>query len=166
MSLAKELNKIGIVKQGEFALTSGRRSDFYIDIKKILGYPKMSKIVCRELCKIIDKKTTCIASIGYGGMPIASMVSSQLGLPLVVIRDKPRKHGLKNLIEGYIPSEKDRVAVIDDVFTVGSSISKVLRILSRTKAKILGGYVVVNRDEISKFKVPIKSLLTVYDLTR
>lgn len=166
MSLAKELKKIGVVKKGEFVLTSGKKSDFYIDIKRVLGYPKASKIVCKEFCKIIDKKATCIASIGYGGMPIVSMVSSQLGLPLVVIRGESRKHGLKKLIEGYVPTGKDRVAVVDDVFTVGSSISKVIEILAGTKAEILGGYVVVSRGDISKFKIPIKSLLTIDDLTK
>lgn len=159
--LANEFKKLGVIKRGKFILTSGRTSDFYIDIKKVLGSPKVSELICQEFGKIIDKKATCVASIGYGGLPLAARVSLKLGLPLVVVREKPREHGLKNLIDGHVPTEKDRVAIVDDVFTMGTSMSKIIKSLSRTKAKILAGYVVVNRGDASKFKVPIKSLLTV-----
>lgn len=41
-SLADELRKLKIVKMGKFILTSGKTSDFYVDMKKVLGYPKVS----------------------------------------------------------------------------------------------------------------------------
>src|SRR3989338_11057391 len=165
ISLAKELRKLGIVKKGRFILTSGKTSDFYIDMKKVLGYPKASELVCSELCKIINKKTTCIASIGCGGLPLAARVSLKLGLPLTVVREKPRKHGLKNLIDGYVPTEKDKIAIVDDVFTMGTSMAKIIKALNKTGAKIIAGYVVVNSGEVSKFIIPIKSLLTAEKLT-
>lgn len=166
MILVDELKKLGIVKKGKFVLTSGKTSDFYIDIKKVLGYPKVSEAICNEFCKIIDKKATCIASIGYGGLPLAAIVSLKLKLPLVVIREKPRKHGLKNLIDGYVPTSKDRVVIVDDVFTMGTSMSKIIKALVKTKAKIVAGYVVVDRGEALKFKIPIKSLVEVGKLIR
>ncbi|MDP3697712.1 MAG: phosphoribosyltransferase family protein [Candidatus Taylorbacteria bacterium] len=165
MKLAEELKKLEVIKKGKFVLASGKISDFYVDMKKVLGYPQTSQLVCNELCKIINKKTTCIASIGYGGLPLAARVSFKLGLPLVVVREKPRKHGLKNLIDGYVPTNKDKVAIVDDVFTMGTSMSKILKALAKTNAKILAGYVVVNRGNASKFEVPIKSLVTLADLT-
>ncbi|OGM96919.1 MAG: hypothetical protein A3B86_00190 [Candidatus Yanofskybacteria bacterium RIFCSPHIGHO2_02_FULL_38_22b] len=176
ISLAKELRKLGIVKKGKFILTSGKTSDFYIDMKKVLGHPKVSELIYNELSKIIDpvkrrgrhgasKKATCIASIGYGGLPLAARVSLKLGLPLTVVREKPRKHGLKNLIDGYVPTEKDKIAIVDDVFTMGTSMAKIIKALNKTGAKIIAGYVVVNRGEVSKFIIPIKSLLTAEKLT-
>lgn len=103
-----ELKRLKVLKKGKFVLTSGKTSGFYVDMKKVLGYPKTSEILCNNFCKIIDKKATCVASIGYGGLPLAARVSLKLKLPLVVIREKPREHGLKNLIDGYIPTEKDK----------------------------------------------------------
>lgn len=166
ISLIRELQKIAVVKKGRFVLTSGETSDFYIDIKKVLGHPKVSEIVCKEFCKIINKKATCVASIGYGGLPLAARVSLKLKLPLVVVREKPRKHGLKNLIDGYVPTNKDKVAIVDDVFTMGTSMAKIIKALAGTKAKITGGYVVVNRGEGLKFKIPIRSLVNVGKLTK
>lgn len=133
-------------------------------MKKVLGYPKASELICDELCKIIDRRTTCVASIGYGGLPLAAIVSLKLGLPLVVVREKPREHGLKNLIDGYVPTKKDRVAIVDDVFTMGTSMLKIITALAKTKAKILAGYVVVNRGNASRFKIKIQSLLDVKKL--
>lgn len=163
-SLADELKKLKIIKRGEFVLTSGKTSDFYVDMKKVLGYPKVSVLICDEFCKLVDKKGTCVASIGYGGLPLAARVSLKSGLPLVVVREKPRKHGLKNLIDGYVPTEKDKVVIVDDVFTTGTSMSKVIAALSKTKAKILAGYVVVNRGDASRFKIKIHNLLDVTKL--
>ncbi|MDP3792150.1 MAG: orotate phosphoribosyltransferase [bacterium] len=163
--LISELKKLNVVKKGKFVLTSGKTSNFYVDMKKVLGYPKVSKLICDGLCKIIDKKATCVASIGYGGLPLAARVSLKLGLPLVVVREKPRKHGLKNLIDGYVPTSRDKVAVVDDVFTMGTSMTKIIKALEKTNSEIMGGYVVVNREEVSRFKIPIISLLTRKDLT-
>ena len=160
MNLAKELKKLEIIKKGKFVLTSGQKSDFYVDMKQVLGYPKISALICSEFCKIIDKRATCVASIGYGGLPLAARVSFKLGLPLIVVREKARKHGLKNLIDGYVPTIKDKVAIVDDVFTVGTSMTKIIKVLDKTKARILAGYVVVNRGDASKFSIPIKNIIS------
>ena len=72
MKLVKELRKLEIVKKGKFILTSGKTSDFYVDMKKALGYPKVSELICDEFCKLVDKRATCVASIGYGGLALAA----------------------------------------------------------------------------------------------
>lgn len=163
-SLADELRKLKIVKKGKFKLTSGKTSDFYVDIKKVLGYPRVSGLICDELCKLVDNRATCIASIGYGGLPLAAGVSLKLGLPLVVVREKSRRHGLKNLIDGYVPGKKDKVVMVDDVFTTGTSMLKISKALSNTKSKIIAGYVVVNRGDASRFKIKIYKLIDVTKL--
>ena len=75
-SLAEELKKLGIVKKGKFVLTSGKISDFYIDMKKVLGNPKVSELVCDELSRLVDKKSTCICQyrlwrFAFGGEGVA-----------------------------------------------------------------------------------------------
>ena len=165
MRLVEELKKLKIIKKGKFVLTSGKTADFYVDMKKALGYPKVSELICDDFCKLVDKRATCVASIGYGGLPLAARVSLKLGLPLVVVREKPREHGLKNLIDGYGPTEKDKVIIVDDVFTMGTSMSKIIKALNKTKVKILAGYVVVNRGDGEKFRISIKNILSINSLT-
>lgn len=161
--LLRELKKLKIIKKGKFTLKSGQVSDYYVDIKKAFGHPKAFRLICNDLCKIIDKRATCVAGSGHGGLPLATAVAIKLGLPLVLVRDKVKKYGLKKTIDGYIPMSKDRVAIVDDVFTTGTCISNVVKALAGTRSKILAGYVVVNRGDASKFKIPVKSLAKFVD---
>ncbi|OGM99381.1 MAG: hypothetical protein A3B91_00485 [Candidatus Yanofskybacteria bacterium RIFCSPHIGHO2_02_FULL_41_29] len=157
--LARELKKLKIVKRGRVVLKSGEVSDFYVDMKKAFGDPRAFSLICSELCKIIDKRATCVAGSGHGGLPLATAVSLRLKLPLVLVRDSDKKHGLSKLIDGYVPGKKDKVVVIDDVFSSGTSISNTVRALNKTKSKIVAGYVVVSRGDASNFKISINSLL-------
>jgi orotate phosphoribosyltransferase len=83
-----------------------------------------------------------------------------------MVRDKVKKHGIQKMIDGYIPIKKDKIVIIDDVFTTGTCISNIVKILNKTKARIIAGYVVVSRGSISNFIVPIKSSLTLAKLTK
>jgi orotate phosphoribosyltransferase len=165
MSLVKILNQLDLVKKGKFVLKSGKVSNYYIDIKKAFGHPKAFNLICDELCKIIDKRATCVAGSGHGGLPLATAVSLKLNLPLVLVRDKVKKHGINKMIDGYIPNWKDNIAIIDDVFTTGTCIYNISEALKPTKAKILGGYLVVKRGDTSKFDIPVQSLISVEKLT-
>ena len=163
--LISELKKTQVVQKGKVIGKSGRVLDFYIDLKKALGSPGVFNLICDELCDTIDKKATCIAGSGLGGLPLATAVSLRLGLPLVLVRDEIKKHGLQKKINGYAPTAKDKIVIIDDVFTTGTCILNTVRILATTKAKIIGGCVVVSRGDTTNLKIPIKSLLKVEDLT-
>ena len=151
-------------------------SDLYIDVKKAYGYPDTLNLISDSLYDIIDKKTTCIATAGYGGLSPASVISSKYGLNLALIRDEPKNHGKCSWIDGYVPNEKDKVAVIDDVFTTGKSLSKIINVLEPTKAEIVGCYVVFKRGdrkldteillEISGSKIPNKPNTLVFGKTQ
>lgn len=163
--LVTELKKLKVIQKGEFKLKSGETSYYYVDMKKAFGLPKAFRLTTNELCKVVDRRATCIAGSGHGGLPLATAVSIKLGLPLVLIRDKIKKHGIQKMIDGYIPTKKDRVAIIDDVFTIGTCISNIINVLEKANVKNITGYVAINRGDISKFKIPIKSLLTSKELT-
>src|SRR3989344_7232180 len=124
--LTRKLLDFGIIHKGKVTLRSGKETDFYIDLKKAYGYPKLLAALVTEMNKLVPQKATCIATIGQGGIPLAVLVSQKLNLKLVLVRDKPRKHGTKKTIDGYIPLRKDKVVVVDDVFTTGSSIRDII----------------------------------------
>jgi orotate phosphoribosyltransferase len=147
MNLITELKKYKILKFGDFTLRSGIKSNYYCDIKEALGNPKILKIKINELVKIIPKNTTCIAGSGYGGITLASLVSYKLNLPLVLVRDTAKNHGTKKIIDGYIPTQKDIVCIVDDVFTTGSSIRDTKERLLYTKTKFTKPIVVLNRSK-------------------
>ena len=144
--LIRALKKEGIVNQGNFILTSGKSSNYYFDMKKAVGNPRLFSYIASLLSSRIKGKATCVASIGFGGIPLATAVSLKLKLPLIMVRDGVRAHGLGKIIEGYMPNKNDKVAVVDDVCTYGTSLKKIVRQISKTPARVSGCYVVIMRS--------------------
>lgn len=165
MDLKYNLKKANIVVKGNFQLTSGKAANFYCDFKKVYGNPKLFRQVVDALSKKIKGEGTCIVATGYGGIPLATAVSLKLNLPLTLVRSEKRTHGLKKQIEGYAPTSKDKVAIIEDVCTYGTSLMKIISALKTTKSKIHGCYVVILRPEMRlPFKFRISYLIKAEDL--
>ncbi len=150
MNLVKELKKKNILKLGDFTLRSGIKSNYYCDIKETFGDPKLLSSIVDQLVKIVPKNATCIAGSGYGGITLASLVSNKLKLPLVLVRDKIKVHGTKKTVDGYVPTKKDFVCIVDDVFTTGSSIKETKEKLVTTKAKFTKAIVVLDRSNLNR----------------
>lgn len=158
--LIEALKKEGIVNKGSFTLTSGELSDYYFDVKKAVGNPELLEMMSSLLSVKIRGKATCIASIGFGGIPLAAAVSLKLKLPLIMVRNSAKGHGLGKVIEGYIPGPKDNVAVIDDVFSFGTSLEQILKQIDKTSSKISGCYVVITcSDKKTHAGIPIYHLI-------
>jgi len=146
--LIRKLKQLDIIHREPVDLKHGDKSPYYVDIKKAYGYPEILDYICDCIWKEMDKSTTCIAAAGYGGLPVATILSVRYKLKLTLVRDKPKKHGKGGWIDGYIPNKKDKVSIFDDVLTTGGSLEDVIKAIEEeTEAKILGCYVVVKRGE-------------------
>ena len=154
------LKKENILKYGNFTLRSGAKSTYYCDIKEGLGSPQLLKEIVNNLVLLVPDNTTCIAGSGYGGITLASVVAYKKNLPLILVRDKVKDHGTKKVIDGYVPTKKDYVCIIDDVYTTGSSIEDTKEKLKVTKCKLTKPVVVLNRSK----KSSVISVLTDKDL--
>jgi len=161
--LIKRLKEIDIIHREPIVLASGQRADFYIDIKKSYGYPDVRQMVAGLLLESISQDATCIAASGYGGIPLATDISSSLGLKLALIRDTPKSHGRATLIDGYVPNHNDRICLVDDVFTTGKSLNKIAEALSGFTSRILSANVAVRRTTLS-FPLKLNYLFTAEDL--
>ncbi len=105
--LVKRLKELEVIYKEPVRLKNVEASDFYVDIKKAFGYSNILKLMCRLLWSKMDKKTTCIAASGYGGLPLAVKLCSMKGFELAMVRNTPKNHGRKEFIDGYVPTEKD-----------------------------------------------------------
>ena len=165
-SLLKQLKKANIVVRKNVVLRAGEKSDFYVDVKKVYGNPKLLNEIGRAITKDINKETTCLATSGYGGIPLATVISQITGLPLSLVRGDEKNHGRGGLIDGYIPNEQDIVAVIDDVYTTGSSLRQTIKIISKMNATITRCHVVVARNNTDNFQIPVSLLFKSDDLIK
>ncbi len=162
--LREILQAADVVRHDPVKLRSGKSSDFYIDIKKGFGDPELLRVISQELARKLDSKTTAVAATGHGGVPIAVGVALETGLPLILIRERIKDHGMRNLIDGYQPGRGDFVAIVDDVFTTGSSLRETIDALGDSGAEIVGCYVVVKRGD-GDVSAPLTYLLEPEDIT-
>jgi len=161
--LIKKLKELDVVVKEPVKLRGGEKSDFYVDIKKAYGDPVAFSLISNAMADLLDDKATCIAASGYGGLPLATVIALKNNLKLVLVRDSVKDHGTRSLIDGYVPTEKDKVVIIDDVLTTGSSIAETIGVLKETNVELLAAYVVVKRGN-AQLEIPIKHLLTVEEL--
>ncbi len=158
------LKKMDIVYNEPVVLKSGEISDFYVDIKKAYGDPETLELISGLLWeKAKTKKPAVIAASGYGGLPPATIISSKQNLHLTLVRDNPKNHGKKGWMDGYVPKKGDKIAIIDDVFTTGKSLKKMIEVLGQTGATIVGCYVVVKRGD-GELDIPLEYLLLTDDI--
>ena len=161
--LIRMLKNAGVVVSRDVNLRAGEKSNFYVDVKKAYGEHEILHYLAIAMSKIINSDVTCVATKGYGGLPLATTVSQIMKIHLSMVRDEIKEHGLGKLIVGYTPNADDRVVIVDDVMTSGGSLNEVADAIEKTGASILGAYVVVKRSDIN-MRFPVKYLVHADDL--
>ncbi|MDP1689582.1 MAG: phosphoribosyltransferase family protein [bacterium] len=162
LTLIKKLKKLEVLTKGTFVLHSGKVSDYYLDIKKAYSDPKVLSLMAKMIASKIPKKVTCVAATGHGGIPLATAISIIKSIPLILVRQTARDHGTMSAIDGYIPNSNDIVAIIDDVYSTGSSINQITNALSQYNLKIAGAFVIVSRVS-GKTPSNVNNLLSIRD---
>ena len=122
------------IKTGDFTLKSGEKSNTYVDLKSIISFPKFHEEIANKICRKI-KTPDLICGLPYGAIPIASIISIKKQIPLILIRKEQKDYGLKKLIEGNY-KEKQKVVLIEDVVTTGSSILKYAELIENENLEI------------------------------
>ncbi len=148
--LKKLLFETGAFKTGEFTLSSGKKSNFYIDCRKITLHPEGSRLIAKIIIdKIKDLKVDAIGGLTLGADPITSSVVSISNIPGFIVRKKEKAHGTKQKIEGHLKSDWN-VVVVEDVATTGASALQAIEAVEAAGAKVVKVISVVDREEGAK----------------
>lgn len=133
-----------VVQTGEFVLASGKKSNFFVNIKRASTDPSVLREIGKAMAPHVGESK--IAGMVLGAVPIAVAVSLETGRPFVMVRKEPKDHGTKELIEGdVVPGEK--FVVVEDVATTGGSTMRVVNALRAKGAHVVRAIVVVDREE-------------------
>lgn len=120
-SLADGLLSAGCIKFGEFTLKSGLTSPIYIDLRRIITYPKLLADIAQAYLPILSiLEFSRIAGLPYAAIPIATAISLAGNYPMIYPRKEAKSYGTKAEIEGDY-HEGETVVVIDDLATTGGS---------------------------------------------
>jgi orotate phosphoribosyltransferase len=143
------LQECEAVKFGNFTLASGKKSRYYVDVKKAVTKPEILKLICRHIADVIidhDIRADYIACVELGAVPIGVMMSVWTGLPLLIIRKAQKDYGLKSRIIGD-PEKAKTVLLVEDVTATGGSVISAVKALRDEGLIVRKVISVVDRDE-------------------
>ena len=133
----------GAIKTGEFTLTSGKKSKYYVDIKESATDPIILTEIARGLAPLV--KSEMVGGMELGAVPLTVATALETGRRYVIIR-KERTHGTKKLIIGtFKPGQA--IDLLEDVVTTGGSLLKAATTLRDAGAIVSRALCVVDREE-------------------
>jgi orotate phosphoribosyltransferase len=170
-------------KLGDFTLSSGKRSDYYIDCRTTTLHPEGAHLITRLLMPILAQwKIEQVGGLTLGADPIVAGISlassgmardpvHEYDCPVItgfIVRKESKGHGRGRLIEGCFEPGR-RTAIMEDVITTGESALKAVAAAREAGAVVVVVMAVVDREEggreaIAAQGLPVVSLFTASEL--
>ncbi len=136
---------------GEVTLSSGRKADYYVDLRRITLDGAAAPLVGRVMLDTTaDLEFDAVGGLTMGADPVAAAMlhaaaATGRTLDAFVVRKKEKAHGLQRTVEG--PSVEGRcVLAVDDTSTTGASVLTAVESLRAAGADVVGVAVLVDRD--------------------
>lgn len=159
---------------GEFVLSSGATSNYYIDVRKTSLHAPGLQLISKMFWEIVQRDDiTAIGGLTLGADPLVAglmLLSAQNGKPLegFLVRRTTKDHGLRGQVEGNLAGHK-RVVILDDVITSGESALIAAEAAESYKATVVRVLSVVDRAQgasqiFQQRGVPYTALFTIGDL--
>ena len=147
-----ELIRANALRFGDFTLASGQKSSFYLDVRKTSMHPEGAYLVAQLILDdLADSGVVAVGGPVLGAAPLVGAVAAESfrrghPLPTFLVRKEPKGHGTAKLIEGHFPAGQ-RVALIEDVVTTGSSVLRALAVARGEGATVDLLVCVVDREQ-------------------
>ena len=162
------------IKIGDFTLSSGRKSHFYLDLRILQSYPLYFRKTISLLKDLIYSQIgfesfDYICSVPTSGTIFGSALSYELFKPHIYVRKDPKSYGCQKKIEGAL-EPNSKILFVDDVITTGQSILSGIE--SLPNHAVLGGVVVLvdrhqgSQDLFNQFGLKIKSVIPIFRIIK
>lgn len=143
----------------DFRLSSGAHSSYYYDGKRTTLRPSAARLVGSILLPIIlDSGAEAVGGLEIGAVPISSAVGHAAldenhDLPIFIVRKERKAHGTRDEIaesyadDGPLLRPGRKVAIVDDVITLGGSVLKAIRAVKERGCEVVAVIALVERHE-------------------
>ena len=138
------LKEMKVVQTGNFVLSSGKKSNYFVNIKRASTDPRVLREMGKAIAPHVNEAK--IAGMALGAVPLAVAVALETGKQFVMVRKEAKDHGTQELIEGEV-KPGDKFIVVEDVATTGASTMRVVTALRQKGANVDKAVVVVDREE-------------------
>jgi orotate phosphoribosyltransferase len=165
-----ELFREHAILRGEFTLSSGIKTSYYFDGRKVTLWPEGAYLIGRRILGIIvDAGAEAVGGMTMGADPIAAAVAVVSHLegrpvPAFIVRAETKGHGTQRRVEGPLRAGS-RVAVVDDVITTGGSVLRAIEAAEAEGCRVVKVVALLDRqqggaDEIRRRGYDFAALLT------
>ncbi|SDM36294.1 orotidine-5'-phosphate decarboxylase [Chryseobacterium taihuense] len=145
-----ECYKLGIIKFGRFTLKSGIESPFYVDLRPLASDPKILKNLANYLLDMLPLDNfDLICGVPYAALPMATAMSLESYIPLIIKRKEAKEYGTKKMIEG-IYQKGQNCLLVEDVITSGKSLIETIAEIEQEDIKVADIVVVLDREQGGK----------------
>ena len=164
--LIDALRDADAVKYGEFELSHGGTSNYYVDKYVFETSPNCLALIAEAFADRLDD--TKLGGVALGGVPLVAVTSVETGLPYVIARKQQKEYGTANLVEGDL-TEGEAVVIVEDIATTGQSAVDAAEALRDAGAVVERVLVVVDREEgatenLADHDLRLESLVTASQL--
>jgi orotate phosphoribosyltransferase len=141
--------------EGDFVLSSGAKSSYYINCKQVTLRAEGALALGRLLFQLLPEDTAGVAGLTLGADPMVSAVSlvsafSSNPIPALIIRKQPKGHGTQAYIEGPSLVSGAKVVVLEDVVTTGGSALTAVERLQAAGYQVTQILALVDREQGGK----------------
>jgi orotate phosphoribosyltransferase len=142
--------------RGEITLASGRKSDFYFNLKPTMLDPEGAALLAElSLDALKDQQVDYIGGLEMGAVPLAGAIAQLSwlkGHPIAAffVRKKPKEHGARLSVEGLAKGESlqgKRIVIVEDVTTTGGSAVKAVEAVRDAGGEVALVFTMVDREE-------------------
>jgi orotate phosphoribosyltransferase len=154
--------------RGDFVLSSGARSDYYLDKYRFETRPALLRSLAERLAALVPAGVDRLAGTELGAVALATAVSLETGLPFIIVRKVEKEYSTGNVIEGELLAG-ETVLVLEDIITTGAQSIKAADRVAAAGGRVVGILAVVDRQEGGDAKIAaagygLTSLFTRSDL--
>ena len=140
------LKETGALLEGHFILSSGLRSDKYIQCAKLLMFPKISELICKSLSekiKLLNLTCDAVVSPAIGGILAGYEVSRHLDVPSFFTE---RVDGTFALRRGFDLANFKNILIVEDVITTGKSSLECAKCIEDNGGTVSGYACIIDRS--------------------
>jgi orotate phosphoribosyltransferase len=165
-ALIDALRDADAVRFGEFELSHGGTSNYYVDKYLFETDPDALDAVATAFAERVGGAK--LAGVALGAVPLVAVTSVKTGAPYVIARKETKEYGTGNRIEGEL-ADGEEVVLLEDVATTGQSAIDAVEALRAAGATVERVIVVVDREEgaaenLAEHGIELESLLTASEL--